>query len=91
MLEGYEQYRVENAERILAEPYTFESGEVYHGQWLGTNRDGYGSQVWPNGSRYDGNSSPHTHLFIFTKGYWANDKAQGQVKIQDASGDVYEG
>ena len=60
MLEGYEQYRVENAERILAEPYTFESGEVYHGQWLGTNRDGYGSQVWPNGSRYDGNYSPIT-------------------------------
>ena len=59
MLKGYEKYKPEtNAERILAEPYTFESGVVYHGQWLGTNRDGYGTQTWTDGSRYDGNYSP---------------------------------
>lgn len=40
-------------------------------------RDGFGTQVWPDGSRYEG--------------YWANDKANGQGKLVHADGDVYEG
>jgi len=27
---------------------------VYEGQWLGKARDGHGKQVWPDGSRYEG-------------------------------------
>jgi len=36
---------------------------VYEGQWLGKARDGHGKQVWPDGSRYEGE--------------WKDDKANG--------------
>jgi len=40
-------------------------------------RDGFGSQMWPDGSRYEG--------------YWKYDKANGQGKLVHADGDIYEG
>ena len=40
-------------------------------------RDGYGHQLWPDGSRYEG--------------AWKNDKANGNGKLIHADGDVYEG
>lgn len=51
----------------------------YTGQWNPTNntRDGYGVQVWTDGSKYEG--------------YWRNDQANGKGRLIHADGDVYEG
>lgn len=34
--------------------YTFKSGATYEGEWVGNKRDGRGTQVWPDGAKYDG-------------------------------------
>jgi len=34
--------------------YTFDSGAVYEGEWLGRDRDGFGVQTWPDRARYEG-------------------------------------
>jgi len=34
--------------------YTFQTGAIYEGEWLGGNRDGFGIQVWPDGTKYEG-------------------------------------
>ena len=63
MLAGYDQFQPPYEDsRSFKPPHTFKSGAVYHGQWIGNKRDGYGSQEWPDGARYDGNNS-----FIFLK------------------------
>jgi hypothetical protein len=55
--------------RITRGPVTLKNGAIYTGQWSFANgnrdgvRDGYGSQIWPDGSRYEG--------------YWKADKANG--------------
>ncbi len=38
-------------------PYTFQSGAIYEGEWYGGNRDGFGTQIWPDGARYEGNKT----------------------------------
>jgi hypothetical protein len=40
-------------------------------------KDGYGTQDWPDGTRYEG--------------WWGQDKANGNGKLAHADGDVYEG
>jgi len=40
-------------------------------------KDGYGHQVWPDGSKYEGE--------------WQGDQANGFGKLVHADGDVYEG
>ena len=40
-------------------------------------RDGYGVQIWSDGSKYEG--------------FWSNDKANGKGRLIHADGDVYEG
>jgi hypothetical protein len=49
--------------RVQRGPVTLKNGATYTGQWLNNQRDGYGQQVWPDGSRYEG--------------YWMGDKANG--------------
>ena len=49
--------------RVTKGPLTLKNGATYTGQWLQNMRDGVGSQLWPDGSKYDGQ--------------WANDKANG--------------
>jgi len=39
--------------------FTFKSGAVYDGEWIGDRREGYGVQKWPDGARYEG--------FVFLK------------------------
>jgi hypothetical protein len=34
--------------------YTWQSGGVYTGTWLGGTKHGYGTQIYPNGDIYDG-------------------------------------
>jgi hypothetical protein len=50
---------------------------VYTGERVNGLREGYGTAVWPDGSRYEGQ--------------WKNDKANGKGKLAHADGDVYEG
>lgn len=40
--------------RVTRPPYSFKNGATYTGQWLNEMRDGYGIQIWPDGSRYEG-------------------------------------
>lgn len=56
-----------------------ENGAKYTGEWLvGTQiREGRGTQVWPDGSIYEG--------------YWKNNQTQGLGRLIHADGDVYEG
>lgn len=58
-------------------PYTFSSGAVYEGEWVGNVRDGYGVQTWPDGARYEGE--------------WKNNKAHGKGKFYHVDGDVFDG
>ena len=44
------------------EPYEFNSGAVYEGEWQSEMRHGYGKQVWPDGAEYEGQ--------------WVNDKVR---------------
>lgn len=49
--------------RVNKGPFTLRNGATYTGQWLDGQRDGMGTQLWPDGSRYEGQ--------------WRNDKANG--------------
>jgi hypothetical protein len=57
--------------------YTFKSGAIYTGEWVGNKRDGFGVQTWPDGAKYEGE--------------WKNNKAQGKGKFWHVDGDVFEG
>lgn len=58
---------------------TLSNGAMYEGEWNDetTTRDGKGTQIWADGSLYEG--------------YWKNDKANGKGRLIHADGDVYEG
>ena len=51
----------------------------YNGEWDANRgvKHGKGTQIWPDGSRYDG--------------YWRNDRANGPGRLIHADGDVYQG
>lgn len=40
--------------RVNKGPFTLRNGATYTGQWLDGQRDGIGTQLWPDGSRYEG-------------------------------------
>lgn len=63
--------------RVLKGPIHLKNQAVFTGQWLNNLRDGYGTQTWPDGSKYEGQ--------------WQNDKANGHGKLVHADGDIYEG
>jgi len=55
-----------------------DNGAIYTGQWNEqSQRHGKGTQVWTDGSKYEGN--------------WRNDKANGRGRLIHADGDVYVG
>ena len=60
-VQGYAEADEEG--RVTREPYSLKNGATYTGQWLNELRDGYGVQVWPDGSIYEG--------------MWREDKANG--------------
>jgi hypothetical protein len=60
--------------------HTFKNGAVYTGQWLKGEEDirhGQGTQVWPDGAKYDG--------------LWSNNKANGKGTFWHVHGDKYSG
>ncbi|CAG9312094.1 unnamed protein product [Blepharisma stoltei] len=59
-------------------PVEIENGAIYTGEWNNDKqRHGYGVQIWPDGSKYEG--------------YWMLDKANGKGRLTHGDGDVYEG
>ena len=46
------------------DPVKFKNGVIYHGEWKGNIRWGFGVQVWPDGAKYEGD--------------WVNGKANGK-------------
>lgn len=57
--------------------HTFRTGAFYDGQWLGNERDGQGTQTWPDGAKYEGQ--------------WRNNKAAGKGNFVHSDGDSYIG
>ncbi len=66
-----------NGKKEKRQAYTFKSGAVYDGEWIGNMRDGTGVQKWPDGARYEGERK--------------NNKAHGKGKFFHVDGDVFEG
>ena len=52
-------------------------GAIYSGQLFSGLREGYGTQVWPDKSKYEG--------------YWKNDMANGKGRLTYENGEIYEG
>lgn len=65
-------YEIEERDEVV-----FKNGAVYKGQWLGSEKHGFGVQQWPDGARYEGE--------------WQYNKVHGKGKFRHADGDVYEG
>ena len=70
----------EHADTIEAkETILLENQAHYTGTWLKGQdiRQGRGTQIWPDGSMYEG--------------YWMSNKANGKGRLIHADGDVYDG
>ena len=68
----------EDARLIKRGPVELDNGAIYTGEWSENNqRHGSGTQVWTDGSKYEG--------------YWRFDKANGKGRLIHADGDVYVG
>lgn len=65
--------------RTVVGPQEIEGGIVYYGHWsaVSSEREGFGLQIWPDGSKY--------------VGYWKNGKANGLGRLIHSDGDVYTG
>lgn len=57
--------------------YIWFSGDVYEGDWVKGQIQGFGKMVYANGDSYEGN--------------WANGKPSGEGKYTCADGDIYQG
>jgi hypothetical protein len=59
----------------------------YEGEWTGDVREGYGVQIWDDGSRFEGNI-----FFLYLEiGLWIDDKVNGRGRFKFGSGEQYEG
>ena len=45
---------INNNERKTYGPITLSNGAIYTGELLNGMKDGYGQQIWQDGSKYDG-------------------------------------
>jgi len=69
----------ENKRREIRPPVVLNNGAKYSGEWDSESgkRDGFGIQLWADGSKYEGN--------------WKDDMANGKGRLIHVDGDVYEG
>lgn len=63
--------------RTKIEKFSYPSGAVYKGEWLGGFRDGSGKMEWPDGAQYEGS--------------WSFGYPFGQGKFTHIDGDCYIG
>ncbi len=65
--------------KTIVGPQEIENGAIYYGHWFSEKgeRNGFGMQLWPDGSKY--------------VGYWKEDKASGSGRLIHSDGDVYTG
>ncbi len=55
----------------------FRNGAIYDGDIVNNKREGRGTQVWPDQSKYEGD--------------WKDNKVWGYGKFSNINGDTYEG
>jgi hypothetical protein len=60
---GITSEMINNNQRQTYGPITLSNGAIYTGELLNGMKDGYGQQVWQDGSKYDGQ--------------WKHDQANG--------------
>lgn len=65
--------------RELRKLTLMDNGAKYTGEWLldSNIREGRGTQVWPDGSMYEG--------------YWKDNRTTGRGRLIHSDGDVYDG
>ena len=69
--------KVENKDQEEQVDLTFKTGIKYKGGLKKGLRNGFGIQIWPEGTKYEGN--------------WINDEIGGIGKLSISNGDIYEG
>jgi hypothetical protein len=75
---AFTETRNDDFKLIKRGPVELDNGAIYTGEWNENNqRHGTGTQVWTDGSKYEG--------------YWRFDKANGKGRLIHADGDVYVG
>ena len=62
-LKTYAKRDISNREK--RDPYSFENGAIFTGEWIGEERDGQGTQKWPDGAEYNGKTFPTTKLTFY--------------------------
>lgn len=63
--------------RLIPMQFTYKSGAIYNGEWLGGFRHGKGKMKWLDGTIYEGE--------------WSYGQAYGQGKFIHINNDTYEG
>ena len=94
-------------DRVMLEQVMLDDGSTYEGEWVvkpddpnSKIREGYGVQLWMDGSIYEGWFSKdratgkgrliHSDGYIY-EGEWQNDKAEGHGTYTSQDGSKYEG
>ena len=99
-IEEFELPRQSVAIPELRSEFVFENGEKYTGEWIGNERHGTGSHLWPNGARYDGqfrnNQANGDGTFRFPnggvyEGQWKSDRAHGHGSYRHFDQASYDG
>ena len=49
--------------------YIFKSGATYEGEWFDGMRDGYGTQIWTDGAKYEGNKFNFISFYLIFKNF----------------------
>ena len=54
LIQDLDKNETREPKRERRPPFTFSSGAVYEGEWRGNVREGWGTQIWPDGAKYEG-------------------------------------
>ena len=75
----FDQRQNEGSHLVQKNPFQFQNGMVYWGQWNRDtgHREGQGTQIWKDGSKFTGE--------------WDQDQVGGKGRLIHQDGDVYEG
>ncbi|CDW74250.1 morn repeat protein [Stylonychia lemnae] len=101
-ISGNRQEKQSNSQLEIVFNYRQSNGMLYGGQFnnKAQQKDGYGIQIWPDGSKYEGfwkkGLANGYGRFILAEGDtyegdWLNDKAHGHGRFWYSDGSTYEG